>query len=105
MIRGLGKLDQIGLIQHLGAVAKLANVLATLRAVPILEGMLMRGFTTVRDAGGADANLVQAVETGLVRGPRIFQQPTCHHRPEVTQGHLAHVSSEMLKSFFRARRG
>ncbi|MFO1198403.1 MAG: amidohydrolase family protein [Burkholderiaceae bacterium] len=57
---------------NLGAVAKLANVLATLRAVPILEGMLMRGFTTVRDAGGADANLVQAVETGLVRGPRIF---------------------------------
>jgi imidazolonepropionase-like amidohydrolase len=38
----------------------------------ILEGMLQRGFTTVRDAGGADAGLAQAVERGLIRGPRIF---------------------------------
>ena len=57
---------------NLGAVAKLANVLATLRAVPILEGMLMRGFTTVRDAGGADAGLAAAVDRGLVKGPRMF---------------------------------
>ncbi len=42
---------------------------------------------------------------GVIHGGRFFEQPTCHHRPEVTQGHLAHVSSEMLKSFFRARRG
>ncbi len=38
----------------------------------ILEGMLRRGFTTVRDAAGADYGLAQAVERGLVRGPRIF---------------------------------
>ena len=57
---------------NLGAVAKLANVFATLRAVPILKGMLMRGFTSVRDAGGADWNLMQAVATGLIEGPRIF---------------------------------
>jgi imidazolonepropionase-like amidohydrolase len=34
--------------------------------------MLRRGFTTVRDAGGADAGLAQAVERGLIDGPRIF---------------------------------
>ena len=34
--------------------------------------MLQRGFTTVRDAGGADGGLAEAVEEGLVRGPRIF---------------------------------
>lgn len=38
----------------------------------ILEGMLRRGFTTVRDAGGADWGLAEAVERGLVQGPRIF---------------------------------
>lgn len=42
---------------------------------------------------------------GVIHGGRFFEQPTCHHRPEVTQGHLAHESAELLKSFFRARRG
>jgi imidazolonepropionase-like amidohydrolase len=48
------------------------NVFATLRAIPIMKGMLMRGFTTVRDAGGADWNLAEATRTDLVEGPRIF---------------------------------
>ena len=55
-----------------GRLAKLPNVLTVLRAVPILQGMLMRGFTTVRDAAGADWSLAEAVRTGLVQGPRIF---------------------------------
>ena len=38
----------------------------------ILEAMLMRGFTTVRDAGGADSGLVQAIERGHFIGPRLF---------------------------------
>jgi imidazolonepropionase-like amidohydrolase len=38
----------------------------------VLEGMLRRGFTTVRDAGGADWGLAEAVERGLIRGPRLF---------------------------------
>ena len=37
-----------------------------------LEGALRRGFTTVRDAGGADLGLAMAVERGLIAGPRIF---------------------------------
>lgn len=37
----------------------------------IMEGMLQRGFTTVRDGGGADAGLVQAVEEGYIAGPRL----------------------------------
>lgn len=43
-----------------------------LRAMPILEGMLMRGFTTVRDAGGADFGLARAVEEKLIASPRIL---------------------------------
>ncbi len=38
----------------------------------ILEGALGRGFTTIRDAGGADYGLARATERGLIAGPRIF---------------------------------
>jgi imidazolonepropionase-like amidohydrolase len=38
----------------------------------ILEGMLARGFTTVRDAAGADHGLVEAVERGHFSGPRLL---------------------------------
>jgi tRNA(Arg) A34 adenosine deaminase TadA len=41
---------------------------------------------------------------GVIHGGKLFEQPTCHHRPEVHQGHLAHQSAELLKAFFRARR-
>ncbi len=57
---------------NLGAVAKLPNVFTMMRSLPIMKGMLDRGFTTVRDAGGADWSLAEAVRTGLVQGPRIF---------------------------------
>ncbi|WP_340647229.1 tRNA adenosine(34) deaminase TadA [Phenylobacterium sp.] len=40
----------------------------------------------------------------VAHGPRFFEQPTCHWRPEVTGGVLAQESSAMLKGFFRARR-
>lgn len=57
---------------NLGTVATLPNVFTMMRAIPIMKGMLERGFTTVRDAGGADWSLAEAVRTGLVQGPRIF---------------------------------
>ena len=41
----------------------------------------------------------------VVHGPRFFEQPTCHWRPDVTGGVLAEESSAMLKAFFRMRRG
>ncbi len=37
----------------------------------IMQGMLMRGFTTVRDAAGADRGLADAVDHGLIAGPRL----------------------------------
>jgi imidazolonepropionase-like amidohydrolase len=38
----------------------------------ILRDMLHRGFTTVRDAAGADFGLQEAVASGLFEGPRLF---------------------------------
>lgn len=46
--------------------------LTTARARYIAEGMLRRGFTTIRDAGGADWGLAAAIEQGLIDGPRVF---------------------------------
>jgi len=46
--------------------------LVTAQAKDVLAGMLDRGFTTVRDAGGADAGLVEAVASGVFAGPRLF---------------------------------
>jgi len=41
------------------------------QAIHNLEATLRIGITTVRDAGGADLGIKQAVEDGLVRGPRM----------------------------------
>ena len=42
----------------------------------------------------------------VLHGPRFFEQPTCHHRPVVmqTEPH-ALEAGEILRAFFRARRG
>ncbi|HEX5209392.1 MAG TPA: amidohydrolase family protein [Steroidobacteraceae bacterium] len=42
------------------------------RAAPLMLGMLNRGFTTVRDTGGADWGIKEAVEKGYLPGPRLF---------------------------------
>jgi imidazolonepropionase-like amidohydrolase len=52
--------------------ARMPNVFVTLKALPIMLGILRRGFTTVRDAGGAGFPLKQSIEMGLARGPRLF---------------------------------
>ncbi len=60
---------------NLALLAQTPNTTLALRALPILRGMLRRGFTTVRDAGGADWALKQAIEDGMdgtVIGPRLF---------------------------------
>lgn len=41
---------------------------------------------------------------GVVHGPRIFAQPTCHHRPDVLGGIGERESAELLRDFFAARR-
>jgi tRNA(Arg) A34 adenosine deaminase TadA len=41
---------------------------------------------------------------GVVHGPRIFAQPTCHHRPDVLGGIGEEEAGAMLKRFFAERR-
>ncbi len=46
--------------------------LLTARAADLMRAMIDRGFTTVRDTGGADWGIKTAVESGLIPGPRLF---------------------------------
>lgn len=57
---------------NIGFLEKVPLTLATARAAPLLRGMIDRGFTTVRDTGGADWGLKQAVDEGSIAGPRLF---------------------------------
>lgn len=41
---------------------------------------------------------------GILHGGKFYEQPTCHHRPEIAHGLLAEDCGQILKDFFRARR-
>ena len=41
---------------------------------------------------------------GVLHGAKVFDQPTCHWKPEVVSGVRADESADLLRSFFRARR-
>jgi tRNA(Arg) A34 adenosine deaminase TadA len=41
---------------------------------------------------------------GVVHGPRIFAQPTCHHRPDVIGGIGEEEAGRQLREFFAERR-
>ncbi len=56
----------------LGQQAYWPDTHVLLKALPIMRGMLDRGFTTVRDAAGAPYALATAQEQGLFVGPRLF---------------------------------
>ncbi len=40
----------------------------------------------------------------VAHGPRYFDQPTCHWRPDVVSGIMAEKSADLLRGFFRSRR-
>jgi tRNA(adenine34) deaminase len=42
---------------------------------------------------------------GVEHGARIFNQPTCHHVPEVYGGVGEQEATELLRGFFAERRG
>lgn len=69
---------------NLGANAELPNSLVALRAARIMHAMLMRGFTTVRDLGGADFGLKMAVDEGAITAPRLV---ICGKALSQTGGH------------------
>ena len=58
-------------VANLGLNATLPDSLVMSRAIRIMNGMLMRGFTTVRDVGGADYGVKLAADEGVIPMPRV----------------------------------
>jgi len=69
---------------NLGMNAQLPDATAVLRSLPIMKGMLSRGFTTVRDLGGAPYSLAESIEQGLAEAPRLI---VCGKALSKTGGH------------------
>ena len=61
----------IASMANLGANALLPDALVALRAARLMAEMLGRGFTSVRDVGGATNGLRLAWQEGLMPGPRM----------------------------------
>ncbi|HEX7196007.1 MAG TPA: amidohydrolase family protein [Candidatus Limnocylindria bacterium] len=66
------------------------------QAMENLAATLRIGITTVRDAGGADLGVKQAVEDGIIRGPRMqislgmLSQTGGHGDPWMASGEVVH---------------
>ncbi|GES70307.1 hypothetical protein SCEPF1_0049004600 [Saccharomyces cerevisiae] len=96
IIDGTGKYVTPGLIDshvHIASVAGEADLtklmlmpksVALLRIRYTLEAALARGFTTVRDCGGAEGFLKAEIHQGSLNGPRLI---TCGHAISQTGGH------------------
>ncbi|MBE7733884.1 nucleoside deaminase [Devosia faecipullorum] len=84
--RGTGRLDGCDLYVTLEPCAMCAGAIAHAR--------LRRVYFAAEDVKAG------AVENGI----RLFDQPTCHHRPEVIGGLSAARSEKLLVEFFRQLR-
>lgn len=78
---------------HISSVPGSANLretmdlnsnLSLLRQPTVCQSMLERGFTTVRDCGGATLALKESIQDGVIPGPRLF---IAGHALSQTGGH------------------
>ncbi|MCX8031529.1 MAG: amidohydrolase family protein [Thermodesulfovibrionales bacterium] len=71
----------------------------TARSIKIAEAMLKRGFTTVRDAGGADWGLAKIFNEAIFDGPRLL---FCGHALSQTGGHgdLRNRADDVIESIY-----
>ncbi|KAI0628969.1 hypothetical protein C8Q77DRAFT_325914 [Trametes polyzona] len=71
-------------VKTMAELVQTPEELVHLRSTYVLREMLLRGFTTVRDTGGASKALADALSEGLIQGPRLFQ---CGKGLSQTGGH------------------
>ena len=83
---GISRLDECSLWVSLEPCAMCAGAIALAR-IKVLR------FAAEDPKGGA-----------VVNGPRLFGQPTCHHRPDVLGGIGEEEAAAMLRGFFAERR-
>ncbi|KAJ7151363.1 hypothetical protein C8R43DRAFT_1004928 [Mycena crocata] len=71
-------------VKNMGDFTQISEQDINLRTAYVLKEMLLRGFTTVRDTGGASKRIALAIEEGLIQGPRLIQ---CGKALSQTGGH------------------
>ncbi|KAI0669669.1 hypothetical protein C8Q78DRAFT_1041478 [Trametes maxima] len=71
-------------VKTMSELVQTPEELVHLRSTYVLREMLFRGFTTVRDTGGASKALASAISEGLIVGPHLFQ---CGRALSQTGGH------------------
>ncbi|KAK4698628.1 hypothetical protein P7C70_g7645, partial [Phenoliferia sp. Uapishka_3] len=71
-------------VKTMADLVRTSEELIHYRTIFVLKEMILRGFTTVRDTGGASKPLALSIEEGLVEGPRLFQ---CGKALSQTGGH------------------
>ncbi|KAF7343366.1 Amidohydro-rel domain-containing protein [Mycena venus] len=71
-------------VKNMGEFTQLLEQDINLRTAYVLKEMLLRGFTTARDTGGASKRIALAIEEGLLQGPRLIQ---CGKALSQTGGH------------------
>ncbi|KAI0368977.1 hypothetical protein BV20DRAFT_1081862 [Pilatotrama ljubarskyi] len=77
-------------VKTMSELVQTSEELIYLRSTYVLREMLMRGFTTVRDTGGASKALATAISEGLLVGPRLLQ---CGKALSQTGGHADFASA------------
>ncbi|GAA6003455.1 hypothetical protein JCM10207_000341 [Rhodosporidiobolus poonsookiae] len=71
-------------VKTIGELVRMPEESIHYATVYVLREMLGRGFTTVRDTGGATKVIANAIDEGLIPGPRLFQ---CGKAISQTGGH------------------
>lgn len=76
------------------------DLYVTLEPCPMCAGAISAARIARVYYGAADPK-----SGGIEQGPKVFDHPTCHHRPEVYGGIREAEASALLSAFFASRRG
>ena len=76
-----------------------ANLYVTLEPCPMCAAAISNARIARVYYGASDPK-----SGGIAQGPRIFDHPQCHHKPEVYDGIAEQECAELLVAFFKGRR-
>ena len=76
-----------------------AQLYVTLEPCPMCAAAISNARIETLYYGASDAK-----SGGVAQGPRIYEHPQCHHKPDVFEGIAEHECAELLTDFFKGIR-